>query len=180
MIECSRHGRIHGRKDAKYCPICGKEVIAISMFPLLKLYIWKGDLFKAAIVIAVMVVSIVAIVHRDRSDGFFRDSRKQAMVRQMSPEWQFIYNSMDKLSPHERDSFLTQYLREDSQRLGMAKLGPRQVDLFLDLALPHQRSGMILRLKPFLRLDEPGPEDVAIQAATPPSRTPAQKMGQPY
>src|SRR5215212_9648254 len=100
MFECKEHGRVRGRKHVKYCPVCGKEVIPIPLFPLAKVYVWKGDLFKAAVVLAGAAVAITAIAASSSHRAYSSPGSRQAMhaeerahVEQMSPEWQFAYRT---------------------------------------------------------------------------------------
>src|SRR5262245_22034486 len=121
MIECKEHGRLYGRKDAKFCPICGKQVVGIPLFPLAKIYIWKGDLFKSLLLLGLLTMFVVARVSRERRQeqingpASMSHEERQRLVEQMPAEWQFAYRSLRKMGDHEKRAFLERYTEEDSQ-----------------------------------------------------------------
>src|SRR5688572_30696867 len=134
MFECKEHGRVRGRKHVKYCPICGKEVIPIPLFPLAKVYVWKGDLFKSVLVLALAAIAVVAIVvqshHKPYTGGGSRGgmtAQERDQVEQMAPEWKFAYLTAKRMSTHDRRGYLKRYVEQNQEKLSDAGLTQPQV-----------------------------------------------------
>jgi hypothetical protein len=156
MFECKEHGRVRGRKHVNYCPVCGKEVIPIPLFPLAKVYVWKGDLFKTALVLVLAAVAVVAIVVPSHRKPYTGSGSREAMtadergqVEQMAPEWKFAYLTARKMSTHDRRGYLSRYVQQNEEKLTQTGLTQPQVDLFLDLVSQYEMADMATTLGRF-------------------------------
>jgi hypothetical protein len=156
MFECKEHGRVRGRKHLKYCPVCGKEVIPIPLFPLAKVYVWKGDLFKGALVLALAAVAVTAIVASSHRKPYTAGGGREGMtaqerdqVERMAPEWKFAYLTAKRMSTHDRRGYLSRYVQQNQEKLTDTGLTQPQVDLFLDLVGQYEMADVATTLARF-------------------------------
>ncbi len=87
-LRCSKHGVVLRRGN--YCPVCGKELIKVNLFPLICLYLER----KHAIWIVIGLVSSVGLpfgVVNIRSCYLRSEERREAIVQTLAEPWQELY-----------------------------------------------------------------------------------------
>lgn len=160
MIQCPKHGKLHGRKDAKYCPICGKEVINVSPFPLFRLYVWKNDLRNS--IIALMIGAALWVggpfvltgMKGCQEEAARVEREEAAIIKSMPPEWEATYRSCKDMNTYDRDTFLIKFCEQNVARLSGKYLTPQQIEMFLKLVNTYERPKVAHALNNYLKVGQ--------------------------